>query len=255
MKRLVIPLLFLIIGFRLYAQDLTQTVRGRVMDSQTEAPLAGAVVIIKNSNPLLGTRTDAEGSFKIEKVAAGRQSVEVSHIGYLSKILENIFVTSNRETDLIIKLEESVISLNEVLVTDKLKKDESINQNAPVSARTFSIEETERYSGSIGDPARMASNFAGITALADQRNDIVIRGNSPLGVLWRLDGIDIPNPNHFASFGASGGPISMLNNNLLTNSDFFHRSFSRLNSGMRLAVFLTLKCVQEAHRNMNLLPR
>jgi len=225
MKRLVIPLLFLIIGFRLYAQDLTQTVRGRVMDSQTEAPLAGAVVIIKNSNPLLGTRTDAEGSFKIEKVAAGRQSVEVSHIGYLSNILENIFVTSNRETDLTIKLEESVISLNEVLVTDKLKKDESINQNAPVSARTFSIEETERYSGSIGDPARMASNFAGITALADQRNDIVIRGNSPLGVLWRLDGIDIPNPNHFASFGASGGPISMLNNNLLTNSDFFTGAF------------------------------
>ena len=225
MKRLVIPLLFLIIGFRLYAQDLTQTVRGRVMDSQTEAPLAGAVVIIKNSNPLLGTRTDAEGNFRIEKVAAGRQSVEVSHIGYLSNILENIFVTSNRETDLTIKLEESVISLNEVLVTDKLKKDETINQNAPVSARTFSIEETERYSGSIGDPARMASNFAGITALADQRNDIVIRGNSPLGVLWRLDGIDIPNPNHFASFGASGGPISMLNNNLLTNSDFFTGAF------------------------------
>jgi len=225
MKRTVIPILFLIIGFRLYAQDLTQTVRGRVMDSQTEAPLAGAVVIIKNSNPLLGTRTDADGNFKIEKVAAGRRSVEVSHIGYLSNTLENIFVTSNRETDLTIKLEESVISLNEVLVTDKLKKDESINQNAPVSARTFSIEETERYSGSIGDPARMASNFAGITALADQRNDIVIRGNSPLGVLWRLDGIDIPNPNHFASFGASGGPISMLNNNLLTNSDFFTGAF------------------------------
>jgi hypothetical protein len=225
MKRSVIPIFFLIIGFRLYAQDLTQTVRGRVMDSQTEAPLAGAVVIIKNSNPLLGTRTDAEGNFKIEKVTAGRQSFEVSHIGYLSNTLENIFVTSNRETDLTIKLEESVISLNEVMVTDKLKKDESINQNAPVSARTFSIEETERYSGSIGDPARMASNFAGITALADQRNDIVIRGNSPLGVLWRLDGIDIPNPNHFASFGASGGPISMLNNNLLTNSDFFTGAF------------------------------
>ena len=215
MKRFVVPILFIFIGIGVHSQDLTQTVRGKVVDSQTEAPLVGAVVTIKNSNPLSGVRTDAEGNFKIEKVAAGRQTVEVSHIGYLPYSRENIFVLSNRETDLIIKLEESVISLNEVFITDRLKKDESINQNAPVSARTFSIEETERYSGSIGDPARMASNFAGITALADQRNDIVIRGNSPLGVLWRLDGIDIPNPNHFASFGASGGPISMLNNNLL----------------------------------------
>ncbi|MCX6334745.1 MAG: TonB-dependent receptor [Bacteroidia bacterium] len=225
MKRFVIPILFILIGTGVQSQDLTQTVRGRVIDSQTEAPLAGAVVTIKNSNPLLGDRTDTEGNFKIEKVTAGRRTVEVSHIGYLPYSLENIFVASNRETDLQIKLEESVISLNEVFVTDKRKKDESINQNAPVSARTFSIEETERYSGSIGDPARMASNFAGISALTDQRNDIVIRGNSPLGVLWRLDGIDIPNPNHFASFGASGGPISMLNNNLLTNSDFFTSAF------------------------------
>jgi hypothetical protein len=225
MNRLVIPILFILINTGLYSQDLTQTVRGKVVDSQTEAPLVGAVITIKNSNPLLGARTDIEGNFKIEKVPIGRRTIEASHIGYLPYSRENIFVTSNRETDLIVKLEESVISLNEVLITHKLKKDQSINQNAPVSARTFSIEETERYSGSIGDPARMASNFAGISALADQRNDIVIRGNSPLGLLWRLDGIDIPNPNHFASFGASGGPISILNNNLLTNSDFFTSAF------------------------------
>jgi hypothetical protein len=225
MKRFVITILFILIMTGVHSQDLTQTIRGRVVDSQTDAPLTGAVVIIANSNPLLGARTDSEGNFKIEKVPAGRQNVEVSHIGYLPYSRENIFIASNRETDIIVKLEESVISLNEVLVTGNLKKAESINQNAPVSARTFSIEETERYSGSIGDPARMASNFAGISALADQRNDIVIRGNSPLGVLWRLDGIDIPNPNHFASFGASGGPISILNNNLLTNSDFFTGAF------------------------------
>jgi hypothetical protein len=204
---------------------MTQTVRGKVVDSQTEAPLAGSVVIIKNSNPVLGARTDAKGNFIIEEVPAGRQSFEASYIGYLSNSLENIFVTSNRETYLYIKLEESVTSLSEVIITNKLKKDQPLNANATVSARTFSIEETERYSGSIGDPARMASNFAGIATTCDQRNDIVIRGNSPLGVLWRLDGIDIPNPNHFSSFGASGGPISILNNNLLTNSDFFTGAF------------------------------
>lgn len=225
MKRIIASFLIFLCGISLYSQVLTQTVRGRVVDSQTEAPLAGAVVVIRNTSPLLGTRTDSGGNFSIDKVPVGRQIIEASHIGYLPYARENIFVTSNRLTELIIRLEESVVSLGEVQITRKIRKDESINQNAPVSARTFSIEETERYSGSIGDPARMASSFAGITALADQRNDIVIRGNSPLGVLWRLDGIDIPNPNHFASFGASGGPISMLNNNLLTNSDFFTSAF------------------------------
>ncbi|MCX6302663.1 MAG: TonB-dependent receptor [Bacteroidia bacterium] len=225
MNRATILLLFILINHVIYSQDLTQNIRGKVVDSQTEAPLFGAVLIIRNSDPVLGTRTDVDGNFVIEKVPVGRQTVEVSHIGYLSYAMENIFITSNKETYLNLKLEESVTSLSEVLITSKLKKDQPLNQNAAVSARTFSIEETEKYSGSIGDPARMASNFAGIATICDQRNDIVIRGNSPLGVLWRLDGIDIPNPNHFSSFGASGGPISILNNNLLTNSDFFTGAF------------------------------
>ena len=225
MNRAIITLLFVSINPLLLSQVLTQTIRGKVVDSQTEAPLTGSVVIIRNSDPILGARTDADGNFMIETVPVGRQTVEASYIGYLSNSLENIFITSNRETYLYIKLEESVTSLKEVIITHKLKKDQPINANATVSARTFSIEETERYSGSIGDPARMASNFAGIATICDQRNDIVIRGNSPLGVLWRLDGIDIPNPNHFSSFGASGGPISILNNNLLTNSDFFTGAF------------------------------
>jgi len=225
MRKVIILLLSVLINQGLYSQNLTQTIKGKVVDSQTEVPLAGVVVIIKNSIPVLGVRTDIEGNFKIDKVTVGRQTVEFSHIGYLSSAQENIFITSNKETDLYIKLLESVTALNEVFVTYNLKKEESINQNATVSARTFSIEETERYSGSLGDPARMASNFAGIATICDQRNDIVIRGNSPLGVLWRLDGMDIPNPNHFSSFGASGGPISILNNNLLTNSDFFTGAF------------------------------
>ena len=225
LTRSFISILIAILNPVLLSQDLTQTVRGKIVDSQTEAPLAGVVVIIRNSDPVLGTRSDIEGSFVINKVPIGRQSVEFSHIGYLSHSEENIFIISNRETYLNIKLEESVTSLSEVVVTHRLKKEDPINPVATVSARAFSIEETERYSGSIGDPARMASNFAGIATICDQRNDIVIRGNSPLGVLWRLDGIDIPNPNHFSSFGASGGPISILNNNLLTNSDFLTGAF------------------------------
>jgi len=216
---------FIFLNFQLLlSQNFTQTIRGKIIDSQTEMPISGAIVIIKNTNPTILVYTETDGSFKFENIPVGRQSLEVSHISYLSYTQENIFVTSNKETVLEIKMEESVIVLNEMLIRS-YHKSESNNQNASVSARTFSIEETERYAGSIGDPARMASNFAGIATICDQRNDIVIRGNSPLGVLWRLDGIEIPNPNHFASFGASGGPISMLNNNLLTNSDFFTGAF------------------------------
>ena len=94
-----------------------------------------------------------------------------------------------------------------------------------VSARSFTIDETERYAGSLGDPSRMAANYAGVTSVSDQRNDIVIRGNSPLGLLWRLEGVEIPNPNHFGSIGTTGGPISMLNINHLTNSDFYTGAF------------------------------
>jgi hypothetical protein len=225
MKKTIIIILSALITQALFSQNLTQTVLGKIVDSQTEAPLAGVTVIISTTSPVLGDRTDAEGNFRIEKVPIGRQTIAASCIGYLPNSQANIFITSTKESFLEIKLEESVTSLGEVFVTTKLRKDESINKIATVSARTFSIEETERYSGSIGDPARMASNFAGIATICDQRNDIIIRGNSPLGVLWRLDGIDIPNPNHFSSFGASGGPISILNNNLLTNSDFFTGAF------------------------------
>ncbi len=94
-----------------------------------------------------------------------------------------------------------------------------------VSARMFSVDETARYAGSLNDPARMAQNFAGVQANGDTRNDIIIRGNSPLGVQWRLEGIDIPNPNHFAGIGTSGGAISILNNNNLSNSDFLTGAF------------------------------
>src|SRR6185295_630579 len=81
------------------------------------------------------------------------------------------------------------------------------------------------YAGSRGDPARMASNFAGVQGADDSRNDIIIRGNSPQAVLWRMEGINIPNPNHFNIPGTAGGPVSMINNKTLANSDFYTGAF------------------------------
>jgi hypothetical protein len=94
-----------------------------------------------------------------------------------------------------------------------------------LSARAFSTEETDRYAGSRGDPARMASNFAGVSGTDDSRNDLVIRGNSPFGVLYRVDNVVIPNPSHFAVAGATGGSVAILNNRMLSTSDFLTGAF------------------------------
>jgi hypothetical protein len=222
----VIPIfLFSLIAFAARAQELKQTFRGRVIDSYSELPLPGATIVLSGSDPLIGTSSDIDGAFRIEGVPVGRIDVKVSMIGYQQVVLNNLLVTSARELVLEIRLEEQVYMMDDLVVRPEIRKDKATNEMAMVSARSFTIEETERYAGSLGDPSRMAANFAGVSSVSDQRNDIIIRGNSPLGLLWRLEGVDIPNPNHFGSMGSTGGPISMLNNNLLTNSDFYTSAF------------------------------
>lgn len=207
------------------AQNPTQTFRGRVLDSYTKHPLPGATLIIEGSDPVKGTITDAEGMFRFDKLPAGRLNVKVNMIGYKPVLLPNLLLNSGRELVLDISLEEQVYNLGEVTVKPAIRKDQAINEMAVVSARSFTIDETERFAGSLGDPSRMATNYAGVSSVSDQRNDIIIRGNSPLSLLWRLEDVDIPNPNHFGSLGSTGGPMSMLNNNQLTNSDFYSSAF------------------------------
>ena len=207
------------------AEELTQTFRGKVIDAYTELPLPGATVLILGTFPLIGTSADTDGGFRIDGLPLGRIDVKVSMMGYQSVILNNLLLRSGRELVLEIPLTEQVYTIDEVVVRPDIRKDQPMNEMAVVSARSFTIDETERYAGSLGDPSRMAANFAGVTSVSDQRNDIVIRGNSPLGLLWRLEGVEIPNPNHFGSIGTTGGPISMLNINHLTNSDFYTGAF------------------------------
>ena len=209
-----------------FAQNnYTQTIRGTVIDKSSQSPLIGASIVLMNSDPLIGTITDIEGKFRLENVPVGRQGITISYLGYNTIALPGLNLTSGKELVLTIELEENITSLSKVVITAEQRKDIAINEMATVSARSFTVEETERYAGSLGDPSRMVSNFAGVSMTNDSRNDIIIRGNSPSGLLWRLDGIEIPNPNHFGAFGTTGGPVSMLNNNLLTNSDFITSAF------------------------------
>ena len=214
------------IAFPVTAQDLTQTVRGVIKDKDSRSTLPGAAVAIyKDSSLVTGATTDMNGIYRIENVPVGRYTVVASFLGYKQIVIPNVIVGSGKEVIMPLELEESVIKMEEVQITATRNRGEALNEMATVSARTFSVEETERYAGSRGDPARMASNFAGVQGADDSRNDIVIRGNSPLGVLWRVEGVDIPNPNHFSIPGSSGGPVSILNNKVMANSDFFTGAF------------------------------
>ncbi len=210
----------------IYAQTPTQTVRGRVVDADSKAGLPGANVIVLNSNPLIGTTTDGDGNFILQKVPVGRQSVQVSYVGYQPQVSAEILVGSGKQVVLSVELEEEVIQGKEVEIKAAIDKDKPINSMAMVSARSFSVEESRRYAGSADDPMRAVSNFAGVASSADvNSNEIVIRGNSPKGLLWRVDGIDIPNPNHYAYVGTSGGGLTMFSSQVLSNSDFYTAAF------------------------------
>ena len=209
----------------LFAQNSSQTVRGTVVDKQSEIPLIGATVQLMGGISNQGSSTDVDGNFEIKNVPVGRQTFQVNYLGYNTITIPNVVITAGKEVILDVGLEESVVEMSEVVVTAKAEKDQANNELATISARSFTLEEVTRYSGGRNDVSRLASNFAGVSTADDSRNDIVIRGNSPTGVLWRLEGIPIPNPNHFSTLGTTGGPVSALNTNLLRNSDFLTSAF------------------------------
>lgn len=219
---LVLPILLLV---NLAFAQPTQTVRGKIMDAETQFPLAGARIEIFTQDTINHYRAigSIDGEFSIENVPIGKHELVAKLMTYEDKSI-TIEVNSGKQSIVSVPMMESFQDQEEVTVV-ATKKGTVINEMALLSAQQFSVEETNRYPGSRSDPARMASNFAGVGGADDSRNDIVIRGNSPLGVVYRVEGIDIPNPSHFSISGSSGGPVSILNNKILANSDFFMSAF------------------------------
>jgi hypothetical protein len=209
----------------------TSTIRGVVRDQQSETPLIGVTVQLAPNSPVengsvLGATTDENGNFILKNVPVGRQMLRITYVGYEPQTLPNLLITSGKEAQLDIRMQESFNKMNEVVITAKSEKDKTMNEMAAISARQFNTEEVRRYSGGRSDIGRLVTNFAGVAANNDARNDIVIRGNSPTGVLWRLEGAPMPNPNHFSTLGTTGGPVSALNPNMISNSDFMTGAFS-----------------------------
>jgi hypothetical protein len=218
-------LLLLLVGGQIQAQSLTQTIRGRVIDIDSKSPLIGVALFIEGSDPIIGVITDADGFFQLPDLPIGRYSVGVSCMGYENKSIPNQLLGAGKEVVLDIELTESLEEIEEVVVTAGKNKGEPLNDMSTVSARSISVEETQRFAGSFNDPSRLVSSCAGVMSDPSGNNDIIIRGNSPRGLQWRLEGVDVPNPNHFANEGATGGPISILNNTTLDDCDFFSGAF------------------------------
>ncbi len=220
---------FLLFGVLLttlsFAQDFVQNVRGTVVDDQSGAELPGVMIQLLEGDSSNVVITDVFGKFKLQNVPVGRVDIAFNYTGYQTVLKQNLVVTSGKELILNVKMEESATSLNAVTIKLKANQLKPNNKNVVVSNVNLNPEQTQKFAGTNQDVARMAANYAGIVPSGDQRNDIIVRGNSPLGIIWRLEGVNIPNPNHFGSQGASGGPVSILNNNNLASSDFLTGAF------------------------------
>lgn len=230
-------LLFLLLASSSFAQTAGQTVRGTVVDSDTRQPLIGATVIVQGSDPIIGATTDLDGRFSLAAVPVGRIALQVRMLGYEEQTLANLLLNSAKELVLDVRLQESVTQLEEVVVSGKKGHGEVRNDMAVMSARKISVEETSRIAGGINDPARMVTVFPGVAGDPTGNNTIIVRGNSPKGVLWRLEGMEIPNPNHFADDGTTGGPINVLNSDVIDNSDFYTGAFAAEYGNVTSAVF------------------
>ena len=227
-RRIKAALLLLILDFApliLHSQDLKQGITGRVVDATTGQVIVGATVTLLNSNPILGDVTDTDGKYEVKQVPVGRHDVKISFVGYETYIQRGVLVTSSKPYLLDVALKISFTNLEEIVVTAPNDK-QPLNKMAKVSARSFSLEESQRFAGGLSDPSRVAYSFAGVTFGAPQDNGVVIRGNSPTNVLWRIEGIEVPGASHFGGGNLAGaGLITIFSANVLGTSDFFTGAF------------------------------
>ena len=236
MIRKISILAFVLFTTLLFAQP-TQNIRGTVIDIASNNAVMFANVIALNTDPLIGTTTDTLGNFNLANIPIGRYDLKVSFVGYEPTIIREVEVSSAKETFLTITMKENAISLSEVVITPRVNKEQPLNSMATVSARMLSVEEAKRYAGGFDDPARLASSFAGVASNTGD-NGIAVRGNAPKFVQWKMEGIEIPNPNHFGdlkSFG--GGTFTALSSQMLANSDFFTGAFPAEYSNALSGVF------------------
>lgn len=229
MKQLIQIILFVactLLATNISAQDNkpVQTIRGIAIDYASGTPIPYATVQLLDL-PQMGTTTDNDGKFVIKNVPVGRYDLQASFLGYEPTIFREIMLTSAKEVSLEVQMKENTRLLEEVVVRPRINKEEPMNKMALSGARMLSVEEASRFAGGMDDPARLVSSFAGVTSAVGS-NGISVHGNAPSLLQWRLEDVEIPNPNHFADVASlGGGVLSSLSSNVLGNSDFYTSAF------------------------------
>jgi len=223
----IISVVLILISISLRSQGLTQTVRGTVTDADSQSPLADVQVTLSGSSPLIGVYTNSDGTFVLENIPIGRITLQFSLIGYRTQTVSDLLVQSGKETIIQTSMQESVLQLDVILITPPDSRGEALNEMTLISARSISSNATNRFAGGFNDPARILSNFAGVNNSQDGSADIIVRGNSPKYIQWRLEGVPISNPSHFGDpAGLGTGAPSALNNHILATSDFHTGAFN-----------------------------
>lgn len=226
MKRIIISILFFASILSIYSNTPTQTVKGIISDTDSKVPLIGATVTVMNSDPLIGVSTDIDGKFKLDMIPVGRISLKLSYIGYEDIVIPNIIVNSGKEVFLNLQMQESTVKLNEVTVSSQKQKGESTNDMVLLSSHTISLDESERFAGGFDDPSRVVTSFAGVSNTADGGSDIIVRGNAPKYVQWKINGTEVYSPYHYNDQNSSFGGLSTIKSSLLANSDFYTGAFA-----------------------------
>ncbi len=204
------------------AQKPTNTIRGRVLDQNSRISLEGVYVSITDSEQKTKIfTTDSLGNFEFENVPIGLFTVLVRQIGYDTKELTNLYLGSAKENWLKIQLTEKITALDSVVIIGK----RSLPKLGLVSVRNIDFAQAKNYAAAFDDPGRIIQTLPGVIGTGDNGNNVSIRGNSPIGLLWRIEGIDVPTPNHFAYNGAAGGLIGMFGNNTIDNANFYSGAF------------------------------
>jgi len=197
MKKIGSTLLLIVLFTTLaIGQKITQTVRGTIIDTDSKLPLIAATVTIPGSNPLIGAVTDVNGNFKFKNLPVGRITLQLSYMGYEGKTITDIVVNSGKEVVLDLSMQESAVKMDEVVVKAYKNKGKAINDMSQLSSHSITLEETKRFTGGMDDPARVVSCFAGVANSPDGSSDIIVRGNSPKYMQWRLEGTEISSPYH-----------------------------------------------------------
>jgi len=197
------------------------TIQGRITDGETKQPLAGSTVMIRGTH--LGANASADGEFTIHDVPVGSFALEVRLLGYESVVRTDVIVRSQRITVVNVDLREQAIELSEVSVAPSYFAD---TEDKPVGTTHLSREEIRRAAGSVGDISRVLMALPGVAKVNDTRTNLVVRGGSPMENSYYVDGMPVPNINHFPQQGSSGGALGLINVDFIEDAQFYTGGFS-----------------------------